>query len=562
MSSLASLVAGSVVRVGSQNRDAVLAIQAAVGVPTDGRFGTVTKLAVEQFQTKHDLMSDGVVGHITATAMDAVVAAPQSSIVQITSAVGVEPVWNRLARTQIGIHEVGDNSGPNVARYIAGAHAGALGDPWCFTGDTEIMTAKGWDRLDALANDAIVYQADADGVLSLTTAKMVRKEYDGDVFDIQHESIRLTCDVGHRWFGQWTKKGGDEFRTLESINTFGLHIPTARSGAVGLEITDRDLTLLAAYISDGSLHRGKIQIDVSRERKVTALAALNPAHIYHQKKAYGPITKVPMVQFSFTIPSEFPNLFTAYKVLSSAFINSLTAVQAQTFLRAYSMFDGNGWGSRVQLYTASQAIRDTLISIATLAGFHVSVCEREQTGLCNGKSWMVGFCPSKQRRMIKPEHIRRRRFTGSLYCVSVPEGRIVVRGNNGVPVITGNCAIFANWALESCGIRGTRSASSQSFRTDPNFVKLDGPAFGALVVFWRAPRAQGVGHVGFYQKENTTHVFTLGGNEGDMVKEEWLPKAASSFGLEGYYWPKAADLPKTGPVTVSVATPLVTVKVT
>ena len=124
------------------------------------------------------------------------------------------------------------------------------------------------------------------------------------------------------------------------------------------------------------------------------------------------------------------------------------------------------------------------------------------------------------------------------------------------------CAIFANWALESCGVRGTRSASSQSFRDDPNFVKLEGPAFGAIVVYWRAPRAQGVGHVGFYQKENSTHIFTLGGNESDMVKEEWLPKAASSFGLEGYYWPKAVDLPKTGPITVSAATPLATVKVT
>lgn len=124
------------------------------------------------------------------------------------------------------------------------------------------------------------------------------------------------------------------------------------------------------------------------------------------------------------------------------------------------------------------------------------------------------------------------------------------------------CAIFANWALESCGIRGTRSASSQSFRNDPNFVKLDGPAFGALVVYWRSPRAQGVGHVGFYQKENATSIYTLGGNESDMVKEEWLPKAASSFGLEGYYWPKSIPLPKIGPITVNAAAPLATVKVT
>src|SRR5674476_637227 len=129
--SVGNLVSGSVVRVGSQNRDAVLAIQAAAGVAADGNFGPATKLAVEQFQTKHNLLPDGEVGHMTAMAMDAVASAPPNATVQITSAVGVEPVWNRLARTQIGIHEIGDNSGPDVARYIAGAHAGALGDPWC-----------------------------------------------------------------------------------------------------------------------------------------------------------------------------------------------------------------------------------------------------------------------------------------------------------------------------------------------------------------------------------------------------------------------------------------------
>jgi uncharacterized protein (TIGR02594 family) len=231
-----------------------LAIQSAVAVSPDGVYGDATKLAVQGFQTKHNLKPDGEVGHMTASAMDAVASAPPTATIQVVSALSDEPTWNRLARTQIGIHEVGDNRGPDVARFIAGAHAGALGEPWC--------------------------------------------------------------------------------------------------------------------------------------------------------------------------------------------------------------------------------------------------------------------------------------------------------------------AIFANWALESCGVRGTRSASSQSFRDDPNFVKLDGPAFGAIVVYWRAPRAQGVGHVGFYQKETSTHIFTLGGNESDMVKEEWLPKAASSFGLEGYWWPKAVELPKIGPITIDVATPLVTVKVT
>jgi uncharacterized protein (TIGR02594 family) len=123
------------------------------------------------------------------------------------------------------------------------------------------------------------------------------------------------------------------------------------------------------------------------------------------------------------------------------------------------------------------------------------------------------------------------------------------------------CAIFANAAFEQSGIRGTRSASSQSFRHDPNFVSLNGPALGAVCVFWRGSRSSGLGHVGFYRGEAADRVFVLGGNEGDAVKIEALPKASSSFGLVGYFWPKAVPLPAIGAVPIRAGEPLTTVKV-
>lgn len=110
------------------------------------------------------------------------------------------------------------------------------------------------------------------------------------------------------------------------------------------------------------------------------------------------------------------------------------------------------------------------------------------------------------------------------------------------------CAIFANAALESCGITGTRSPSSQSFRSNPNFVSLSGPAKGAIVVYWRGSQVSGLGHVGFYRGEDATRVWTLGGNENDMVEIAALPKNSSSFGLIGYYWPASLPLPQIGAV--------------
>lgn len=101
------------------------------------------------------------------------------------------------------------------------------------------------------------------------------------------------------------------------------------------------------------------------------------------------------------------------------------------------------------------------------------------------------------------------------------------------------CAIFVNAMLESSGVGGTRSPSSQSYTHHPNFVKLTGPAIGAIVVFWRISKNSGLGHVGFYAGEDKFgFIDVLGGNESDMVRAEMLNSNGRTFGLRNYYWPK------------------------
>ncbi len=125
-------------------------------------------------------------------------------------------------------------------------------------------------------------------------------------------------------------------------------------------------------------------------------------------------------------------------------------------------------------------------------------------------------------------------------------------GANGEPW----CAILVNAMLESVGVPGSRSPSSQSFRTHPAFIQLSGPALGAIVVFWRISQSSGQGHVGFYRGEDASRVWTLGGNESDMVQIEALPKESASCGLIGYWWPKSVPLPAIGPVLMPVGSPV------
>lgn len=100
------------------------------------------------------------------------------------------------------------------------------------------------------------------------------------------------------------------------------------------------------------------------------------------------------------------------------------------------------------------------------------------------------------------------------------------------------CAIFAGAMLRKAGvpIPGV-NAMARSFSTSPAFVQLSAPRMGCVVVFWRGSKSGDSGHVGFWVGEDATRVQTLGGNENDSVMIEAIPKAGSSMGLLGYWWP-------------------------
>jgi uncharacterized protein (TIGR02594 family) len=114
------------------------------------------------------------------------------------------------------------------------------------------------------------------------------------------------------------------------------------------------------------------------------------------------------------------------------------------------------------------------------------------------------------------------------------------------------CAIFANACLEEVGIRGTRSAAARSFEHDANFVRLAGPALGAIVTRWRSSPTSGLGHVFFYLGENDNGIVALAGNERDQVCRYYEQRAP----ITGYWWPKSVALPAIGPIVVDEATAL------
>ena len=87
---------------------------------------------------------------------------------------------------------------------------------------------------------------------------------------------------------------------------------------------------------------------------------------------------------------------------------------------------------------------------------------------------------------------------------------------------------------------------ARSFEHDTNFVRLPGPALGAIATMWRGSLSASTGHVFFYLGENDHGALALGGNQSNRVCRQYEPRDR----VVGYWWPKRVALPKTSKILV------------
>ena len=81
------------------------------------------------------------------------------------------------------------------------------------------------------------------------------------------------------------------------------------------------------------------------------------------------------------------------------------------------------------------------------------------------------------------------------------------------------CSSFINWSLARVGITGTGSAFARSWLDWGQ--PLDEPVVGCITVLWRDDPTSWKGHVGYYLRHDAEHVYLLGGNQLEQVREHF-----------------------------------------
>lgn len=112
------------------------------------------------------------------------------------------------------------------------------------------------------------------------------------------------------------------------------------------------------------------------------------------------------------------------------------------------------------------------------------------------------------------------------------------------------CGSYVAWVFRETGVPYSPAKKAAARAWLDWGQKLDGPAYGALVVFWRGDPNGWKGHVGFVAgRDKQGRLMVLGGNQSDAV-------SIAPFDLDrvlAYRWPEDEPLPaRTGFSTLPV----------
>ena len=346
--------------------------------------------------------------------------------------------------------------------------------PNCFKGDVEIYTEKGWQRFDSLEKDIKV------ATLSLNSREMqfqkplhyIENYYKGSMvrFYNHHNSIEATA--GHEMLVAVRSSEKDrkkkflvkkEAGELKGENFFYQKVEygniTPKPVKIGEYVLSEELyaKLIGYYLSEGSVNQNTAEVKISqhkngsREKIYNDILPLESIHKIHLRLTDNSI------QFNDkTLNSYFKKLKLQPERFIPEEVKKMSKQGLNQFLEAYILGEGSVKVSRrlrgqlhdsvgKVIFTSSKQMADDLTEIVLKAGYSVScriaktkgVVQKFRNGCytINHDTYIITLKNSEYTSLKQREVTE---YQGTVYCVEVPNGTILVRNKNFV-CWTGNC---------------------------------------------------------------------------------------------------------------------------
>lgn len=344
-----------------------------------------------------------------------------------------------------------------------------VGDNECVTGDHEVLTPKGWKRIDAINENDKVAQWDYNtrSVTFVQPERIISKDYSGELYHFYdlNKNVSQITTPNHRMpvvYPYWSNDGQPQFKTADEVNYHGGNgLPSSGFIASGGKRLSPQERLYIAVQADGSLCGDKYtgsntshlhyRFSFSKERKITRL-------LYLCGLADWRVTEIDSQtdrdrrNFIVYVPiSEYNNQAKTFDWFE---LDQIGYEWAVDFLDEIKYWDGNITSNgKTRYISTNKSCIDKVVALGHLVGHrcHVTVTPPRYDAL------MPSGCLSNTKECYQV-HITNRQYvtgnsimksiidySGKVYCLTVPTGYFIVRHNNAVS-ITGNCLHSATYS--------------------------------------------------------------------------------------------------------------------
>ncbi len=321
----------------------------------------------------------------------------------------------------------------------------------CFDSETEVLTSHGFQRFSEVTG--AVMQV-LDGGMSASTSVPFCQDYDGEMIVADGTRLNFSVTPNHDMV---TTSGKIEAGALYDAATMAGNkflIPRApMPRAEEASVSDAILSLVGFFLADGS-HTGyrQFRIAVSRPYKIESLrslglhqsevAKLDAGRIAHTAgRDIVTIHDKSQFVYDFSLIEEFVD---AEKSLNIDWLLTLSSRQARILVDALLEFDGSENGNGVRrFHQKNEAVIRGFEIAAVQAGYSVGPRVARKTDIgsafCITVSEAAAFSVVRGVKNNSASLVKRKNSSGTVWCVAVPSGVIVVR-RHGFSMLCGNCA--------------------------------------------------------------------------------------------------------------------------
>ena len=311
-----------------------------------------------------------------------------------------------------------------------------LAEGECFPPEAEILTPEGWVELGNYKNQKVLQHKENGKSSFVKPIAIIKKHYGGNLVEFSNaQKFYSLTTPEHNLVTQ--RKGKNTLRKIEADllkSNPRVVIPrTTTHNGPGIKLTDNQIRLCVAVSADFTIRKGgEIYGRFKKERKIKRIKKLlNTLKIPHKdrnSKGY----------CSLYIRRRDAPAY-VFKLFPHSWIFQATLHQKQVIIEEILYWDGNSVPNRNQIeYTSKEYTNAVFIqTLAHLQGYVSTIIYRANDF---GKWYKVSilFGKTHTSSQIVTSGKAYIPYKGTVYCVQVPSGMILVRQKECVS-ISGNC---------------------------------------------------------------------------------------------------------------------------